>query len=156
MNVKPANKHELRTQETRALLLTAAETIFVRDGYEGAKLGEIAALAGRTKEAIYAQFKSKEDVFLALVEARTNCYAPDGNAPLSIHYHRRQSTSSTRLLPHHDGRSGLVAAAVGVQTSCHAASRVEEKAEKLLRKCPRNSHSGHPITNARVPHPEPA
>jgi AcrR family transcriptional regulator len=62
------NKHELRTRETRELLLRAAENIFVRDGYAGAELGEIAKLAGRTKGAIYAQFKSKEDVFLALVE----------------------------------------------------------------------------------------
>jgi AcrR family transcriptional regulator len=72
MTVKTANKHELRTRETRALLLQAAETIFVRDGYEGAELGEIAALAGRTKGAIYAQFKSKEDIFLALIEDRSN------------------------------------------------------------------------------------
>ena len=68
MTVKKANKHELRTRETRELLLQAAKTVFVRDGYEGAELGEIAALAGRTKGAIYAQFKSKEDIFLALVE----------------------------------------------------------------------------------------
>ncbi len=74
MIVKTANKHELRTRETRALLLQAAETIFVRDGYEGAELGEIAALAGRTKGAIYAQFKSKEDIFLALIEERALCY----------------------------------------------------------------------------------
>ncbi len=74
MTVKTANKHELRTRETRSLLLHAAETIFVRDGYEGAELGEIAALAGRTKGAIYAQFKSKEDIFLALIEERSNCY----------------------------------------------------------------------------------
>ena len=71
MTVKTLNKHELKTKETRARLLKAAETIFVRDGYEGAELGEIAALAGRTKGAIYAQFKSKEDVFLALIEDRT-------------------------------------------------------------------------------------
>ena len=61
-------KHELKTQETRELLLRAAEQVFVRDGYENAELGEIAQLAGRTKGAIYAQFKSKEDVFLALVQ----------------------------------------------------------------------------------------
>jgi len=72
MTVKTTNKHELRTRKTRALLLQAAETIFVRDGYEGAELGEIAALAGRTKGAIYAQFESKEDIFLALIEERTN------------------------------------------------------------------------------------
>ena len=72
MTVKAPTKHELRTRETRSLLLQAAETIFVRDGYEGAELGEIAALAGRTKGAIYAQFKSKEDIFLALIEDRSN------------------------------------------------------------------------------------
>jgi AcrR family transcriptional regulator len=68
---KKINKHELKTKETRELLLQSAEKIFVRDGYEGAELGEIAALAGRTKGAIYAQFKSKEDIFLALIEERT-------------------------------------------------------------------------------------
>ncbi|MDE1160459.1 MAG: TetR/AcrR family transcriptional regulator [Acidobacteriaceae bacterium] len=62
-------KHELKTRETRELLLQAAKTIFIRDGYENAELGEIATLAGRTKGAIYAQFKSKEDIFLALVES---------------------------------------------------------------------------------------
>jgi len=74
MTVKTANKHEQRTRETRVLLLQAAETIFVRDGYEGAELGEIAALAGRTKGAIYAQFTSKEDIFLALIEDRSNSH----------------------------------------------------------------------------------
>ena len=66
-----ANKHERRTKETRELLLQAAEEIFARDGYEGAELGEIAARAGRTKGAIYAQFKSKEDIFLALIEDKS-------------------------------------------------------------------------------------
>jgi len=68
MTATKVNKHELKTRETRELLIQAAETIFVRDGYKGAELGEIASLAGRTKGAIYAQFKSKEDIFLALVE----------------------------------------------------------------------------------------
>jgi AcrR family transcriptional regulator len=74
MTDKKINKNELRTKETRELLLQAAEKIFVRDGYEGAELGEIAALAGRTKGAIYAHFKSKEDIFLALVEQHTTRY----------------------------------------------------------------------------------
>lgn len=74
MTVKTINKHEQRTKETRELLLQSAEKIFVRDGYEGAELGEIAALAGRTKGAIYAHFKSKEDIFLALVEQHRTRY----------------------------------------------------------------------------------
>jgi AcrR family transcriptional regulator len=72
--VEKPNKHELRTRETRERLLQAAEKIFVRDGYEAAELGEIATLAGRTKGAIYAQFESKEDIFLALIESRAVQY----------------------------------------------------------------------------------
>ncbi len=68
MIAKKPNRHEQKTRETREQLLLAAETVFVRDGYEKADLLEIAKLAGRTKGAIYAQFKSKEEVFLALVE----------------------------------------------------------------------------------------
>ncbi|MGA8594771.1 MAG: TetR/AcrR family transcriptional regulator [Bryobacteraceae bacterium] len=68
------NKNELRAKKTRQLLLRSAEKIFARDGYEGAELGEIAALAGRTKGAIYDHFKSKEDIFLALMEQRTTHY----------------------------------------------------------------------------------
>jgi AcrR family transcriptional regulator len=71
---KLTTKHELKTRETREQLLKAAETIFARDGYQGAELGEIAALAGRTKGAIYAQFASKEEVFLALIEENRQRY----------------------------------------------------------------------------------
>ena len=71
MSATKLNKHAQRTKETREQLLRAAEVVFVRDGFEKADLSDIAALAGRTRGAIYAQFKSKEDVFLALVEERT-------------------------------------------------------------------------------------
>ncbi len=71
MTDKPLNKHALKTKQTRELLLRSAEKIFVRDGYEGAELGEIASLAGRTKGAIYAHFANKEDLFIALFEQRT-------------------------------------------------------------------------------------
>lgn len=74
MPTNKPNKHELRTRQTRDLLLNAAEKIFVRDGYENAELGEIAALAGRTKGAIYAQFKSKEEIFLALIRAKSDVH----------------------------------------------------------------------------------
>ena len=49
-------------------LIHAAEKIFARDGFEAAKLEEIAAEAGYTRGAFYANFDSKEDLFLALLE----------------------------------------------------------------------------------------
>jgi AcrR family transcriptional regulator len=68
------SKQQLRTQETQARLLAAAEEVFVRDGYEAAQLDEIAARADRSKGAVYTHFKSKEDLFLALFEHRTTSY----------------------------------------------------------------------------------
>jgi AcrR family transcriptional regulator len=66
---------QARTKETRKLLLEAAEKIFVRDGYEKAQVAQIAAAAGRTKGAVYAHFKNKEDFFLALFEERSAYYS---------------------------------------------------------------------------------
>ena len=68
------SKQQLRTQETQARLLDAAEEVFVRDGYEAAQLDEIAARADRSKGAVYNHFKSKEDLFLVLFEHRTKSY----------------------------------------------------------------------------------
>jgi AcrR family transcriptional regulator len=71
MAKKDQRETQARTKETRKLLLQAAEQIFVRDGYEKAQVAQIAASAGRTKGAVYAHFKNKEDFFLALFEERS-------------------------------------------------------------------------------------
>ena len=39
-----------------------------RDGFEAARLEDIASLAGYTRGAFYANFKSKEDIFFALLD----------------------------------------------------------------------------------------
>jgi AcrR family transcriptional regulator len=64
----PASRHQERTDLTRTRFLQAAEKIFARDGFEAAKLEEIAADAGYTRGAFYANFESKEDLFFALLE----------------------------------------------------------------------------------------
>jgi AcrR family transcriptional regulator len=71
--LKP-NKNGLRSKQTRELLLNSAEIVFVRDGFLGAELGEIAAMAGRSKGAIYGHFRSKEDLYFALLEERISRY----------------------------------------------------------------------------------
>ena len=68
--LKPRSKHQERTEATQAKLLQAAETIFTRDGFAAAKLEQIAEKAGYTRGAIYAHYKSKEDLFLDLLEQR--------------------------------------------------------------------------------------
>lgn len=53
---------------TRRDLMNAARRIFARDGFEMARLEDIAAAAGKTRGAFYANFHDKEDVFFALYE----------------------------------------------------------------------------------------
>jgi len=64
----PGSRQQGRTELTRARLIQSAEKIFARDGFEAAKLEEIAADAGYTRGAFYAHFDSKEDLFFALLE----------------------------------------------------------------------------------------
>jgi AcrR family transcriptional regulator len=74
-----------RRAMTREHLIEAAAVVFARDGYSGASLDDVAATAGFTKGAVYSNFKSKEDLFLALIdhriETQTTAFAAELEAP---------------------------------------------------------------------------
>ena len=53
---------------TRRELLLSAREIFARDGFEHARLEDIASNIGKTRGALYGNFKNKEDVFYAIFE----------------------------------------------------------------------------------------
>src|ERR1700719_3692348 len=65
---RPRSRQTERTRATRRKLLDAAKRIFAQNGFEAARLEDIAAGAGYTRGAFYANFKSKEDIFFALFE----------------------------------------------------------------------------------------
>lgn len=62
------NKFEEKSEFTRTALFGAAQRVIAKDGYERAQLETIAKEAGRTKGSVYAHFRSKEDLFLAMME----------------------------------------------------------------------------------------
>lgn len=66
-----APKRRLTREEskarTRAELLRAARRLFLRNGFTATSLADIAEEAGLTKGAVYSNFESKEDLFLALL-----------------------------------------------------------------------------------------
>jgi AcrR family transcriptional regulator len=66
------NKHQQKSEATRRRLLDAALRIFARDGFEAARLEDIAKESGHTRGAFYANFDTKEDLFLALLEQQSN------------------------------------------------------------------------------------
>jgi len=80
-----ASRQQIRTAATCGKLLAAAERIFARDGFEAARLADIAELAGYTRGAFYAHFKSKEDIFFALLELWVRRRMEEVNAVLERH-----------------------------------------------------------------------
>jgi AcrR family transcriptional regulator len=60
---------------TRERLLTAARSAFARSGFHGASVEEIASEAGFSTGALYSNFDSKEDLFLALMEREIEDHA---------------------------------------------------------------------------------
>jgi AcrR family transcriptional regulator len=70
VNRMSKTKHQMRTEETQARILDAAEAVFSEQGFDKTLLEEVATRAGFTRGAIYAHYESKEDLFLALVEQR--------------------------------------------------------------------------------------
>jgi AcrR family transcriptional regulator len=70
VSAPPKQSRRERQAETRGRLLTAAGEVFARRGLDRASLDEIAAEAGFTKGALYANFASKEDLFLAMLDER--------------------------------------------------------------------------------------
>ena len=81
---------------TRADLLAASRSVFLRRGFHVATLDEIAEEAGYTKGAVYSNFAGKDDLFLAL---------------LAEHYAARAERYATLMLEHDDleGRYRAVA-----------------------------------------------
>lgn len=68
-----------RTQQqevTRSRLLDAAETLFGDQGIHQSSLDEIAAAAGLTKGAIYANFGSKKDLITAILQRKLGTDEP--------------------------------------------------------------------------------
>ena len=59
-----------RQAATRAALLKAASRTICERGMEGASIDLIASEAGYTKGAFYANFASKEDMFLAILDEK--------------------------------------------------------------------------------------
>jgi AcrR family transcriptional regulator len=76
-----------RKERTRADLLAAARTVFVRRGFHAASLDEIAEEAGFTKGAVYSNFAGKDDLFLAVLDE---------------HFRRRAETYVELILDHDD------------------------------------------------------
>jgi TetR/AcrR family transcriptional repressor of mexJK operon len=62
-----ASEAEPRSSRKRRAILDAATTLFLRGGYQGTSMDEVAALAGVSKQTIYKAFSDKERLFSEIV-----------------------------------------------------------------------------------------
>jgi AcrR family transcriptional regulator len=67
---QPRLTRKQRQEQTRRCLLESAGRVFARRGLTQASVDEVAADAGFTKGAVYANFASKEELFLEMLDVR--------------------------------------------------------------------------------------
>ncbi len=58
---------QTRMERTRGTIVAAAADVFLRDGFLGASMDDVAATAGVSKQTVYAHYQSKEELFLAVI-----------------------------------------------------------------------------------------
>ncbi|MEV5546245.1 ScbR family autoregulator-binding transcription factor [Streptomyces sp. NPDC052309] len=63
---------QLRAEQTRATILTAAADLFDRHGYEATSLGDIVQHAHITRGALYFHFAAKHDLAQAILELQSS------------------------------------------------------------------------------------
>ena len=73
-----------RTQRKRQSILEAATDLFLRNGYPGTSMDEVAQRADVSKQTVYAQFASKEALFVAMVGAMTSAAAGQVNNEVGV------------------------------------------------------------------------
>ncbi|GAC1461863.1 MAG: hypothetical protein PVSMB4_20330 [Ktedonobacterales bacterium] len=76
---------ERQRQEREALILRAAEELFLERGYHDTSIEDIAARVGIAKGTVYLHFASKEDLMLALFERGIRSFASALDAILTSH-----------------------------------------------------------------------
>ncbi|MFS0838544.1 TetR/AcrR family transcriptional regulator [Paenibacillus sp. 1P03SA] len=62
------NKKQLQSEQTKKRVAEAARTLFVQKGYKATSIEDIVEATGSSKGNIYYHFKSKEGLFLYLID----------------------------------------------------------------------------------------
>ncbi|WP_067439977.1 TetR/AcrR family transcriptional regulator [Nocardioides jensenii] len=64
----PRNRNDQTKEAKRDEIVTAASSLFVSEGYDGASMGKIAAAAGLTPNTLYWYFGDKDELFVAVAD----------------------------------------------------------------------------------------
>ena len=69
--------------DTESRILAAAEEVFLREGFDGARMQGIAETAGINKALLHYYFRSKQGLFERVLQAKMQAFLPEISAALS-------------------------------------------------------------------------
>jgi AcrR family transcriptional regulator len=126
-----------RQARTRGELLSAAGEAFLEHGYDGASIAAIAAAAGYTTGAVYANFGGKDDLFFAVLDARAEARRR-GQLAASLEHatldDALRATARVLLAPDDDPRWPRLVAAYGARAAHDDGfrERAAQRSEEIL------------------------
>jgi TetR/AcrR family transcriptional repressor of mexJK operon len=75
---------ESRQERKRTAILEAASEVFLRNGYVGSSMDEVAAAAAVSKQTVYKHFADKETLFRELITATVHATGDQLSADLAV------------------------------------------------------------------------
>jgi AcrR family transcriptional regulator len=92
---RPPNRTDKRRQRTREQILSAVETLVLKEGYEDTSAEAIAELADLGRSTFYNHFDNKKDAVLATVTMHYAKYGEEAYVPLEQVSDRRVSIATS-------------------------------------------------------------
>src|SRR5919201_725043 len=89
-DTKPNQRRRMRGPERRAQLLAVARRLFGRSGFHGVSMDQVAREASVTKPILYDHFNSKEELYVALLDADAQELERQVRAALTAHSGNRE------------------------------------------------------------------
>ncbi|TQS72686.1 TetR/AcrR family transcriptional regulator [Rhodobacteraceae bacterium] len=91
---RPSARHAAGTDPAkRSQIMAGAWSVFLEHGFDAASMNQICKAAGVSKSTLYVYFNDKQDLFVALIEARSQAFLIDIRANLT-----QSGTQFSRLL----------------------------------------------------------
>jgi len=90
---------QIQSEQTRQQILTAASLLFVRKGFFGTSIADLAKATGLTKGALYHHFENKDAIFFAVVASVRQTW--NDQVVRDVLSHKDAKTRLTALIENH-------------------------------------------------------
>lgn len=132
--VESMNKKQLQTEQTKRKLAEASKALFAQKGYKATSIEDIVSATGSSKGNIYYHFKSKEGLFLYLIDEWNREWEESWAA--KVHMYTTCTAKIFGLMEHlvmDDMNHPLTKAADEFFTGEKKANDIEERIDQIMK-----------------------